>query len=78
MIGWGAHRPVFVLGDNTPGFSSGVAAMVIFAGARPRGARPTDNYSPASPTAQARVPFPPPDSVPPNPNISDANPGTFY
>src|SRR5438067_253335 len=21
VIGWGAHRPVFVLGDNTPGFS---------------------------------------------------------
>ena len=78
VIGWGAHRPVFVLGDNTPGYSRGVAAMVIFAGARPRGARPTDNYSPASPTAQARVPFPPPDSVPPNPNIADANPGTFY
>jgi sugar lactone lactonase YvrE len=24
------------------------------------------------------VPFPPPGSVPPNPNIADANPGTFY
>src|SRR5450631_1377432 len=36
VIGWGAHRPVFVLGDNTPGFSRGVADMVIFAGARPR------------------------------------------
>src|SRR6201985_103734 len=31
VIGFGAKRPVFVLGDNTPGFSSGVAAMVIFA-----------------------------------------------
>src|ERR1700751_260498 len=34
VIGWGAHRPVFVLGDNTPGFSKGVADMVIFAGFR--------------------------------------------
>src|SRR3954463_13360544 len=30
VIGWGLRRPVFVLGDNTPGYSSGVAAMVIF------------------------------------------------
>src|SRR6202034_96570 len=36
VIGWGAHRPVFVLGDNTPGFSKGIADMVFFAGARPR------------------------------------------
>jgi sugar lactone lactonase YvrE len=78
VIGWGAHRPVFVLGDNTPGFSKGVADMVIFAGARPKGRKPTDNYSPASPEAQRRVPFPPPGSVPFNPNIADANPGTFY
>lgn len=78
VFGWGAHRPVFVLGDNTPGFSRGVADMVIFAGARPRGTKPTDNFSPASPEARRRVPFPPPGSVPPNPDIADANPGTFY
>lgn len=35
VIGWGAKRPVFVLADNTPGFSNGVADMVIFAGFRP-------------------------------------------
>src|SRR3954462_106320 len=29
VIGWGAKRPVFVLGDDTPGFSKGVADMVI-------------------------------------------------
>jgi hypothetical protein len=34
VIGWGAKRPVFVLADNTPGFSKGVADMVIFAGFR--------------------------------------------
>jgi hypothetical protein len=73
VIGWGAQRPVFVLGDNTPGFQTGVGAMVVFAGLRPgagNGARPEQ--------PGAKVPFPPPDSVPPNPAIADANPGTFY
>jgi sugar lactone lactonase YvrE len=73
VIGWGAHRPVFVLGDNTLGFSSGVADMVIFSGNRPgagASARPE--------RAAFKVPFPPPGMVPPNPDISDANPGTFY
>lgn len=73
VIGWGARRPVFVLGDNTPGYSKGVAAMVIFAGFR-LGA--SDSSRPERPGF--RVPFPPPDSVPPNPRIADANPGTFY
>ncbi len=41
--------------------------MVIFTGARPG-----DRYAPA------RVPFPPPGSVPPNDAIADANSGTFY
>jgi sugar lactone lactonase YvrE len=73
VIGWGGHRPVFVLGDNTPGFSKGVADMVIFAGVRP-GSGPSSR--PERPAF--KVPFPPPGSVPPNPNIADANPGTFY
>ncbi len=73
VIGWGAKRPVFVLGDNTPGFSKGVADMVIFAGVRP-GSGPSSR--PERPAF--KVPFPPPGSVPPNPDISDANPGTFY
>src|SRR4051812_42449523 len=73
VIGWGLRRPVFVLGDNTPGYSSGVAAMVIFAGFRPGAGA---NSRPERPAF--RVPFPPPDSVPANPNIADANPGTFY
>src|SRR5438105_313284 len=34
VFGFGAKRPVFVLGDNTPGFSKGLADMVIFAGFR--------------------------------------------
>jgi len=73
VIGWGAKRPVFVLADNTPGFSNGVADMVIFAGFR-LGA----NASSRPERPGFRVPFPPPGSVPPNPNIADANPGTFY
>jgi len=73
VIGWGAQRPVFVLGDNTPGFSKGVADMVIFAGVRP-GSGPSSR--PERPAF--KVPFPPPGSVPPNPDIADANPGTFY
>src|SRR6201999_63945 len=53
VIGYGAKRPVFVLGDNTPGFSQGVADMVIFAGFR-LGAGA--NSRPEHPGA--RVPFP--------------------
>ena len=68
VFGYGATRPVFVLGENTPGYQRGVGVMVSFTGARPgrgfgRG---------------GRVPFPPPDSVPPNAQIADANSGTFY
>ncbi|MGN6374003.1 MAG: glycosyl hydrolase family 28-related protein [Sphingomonas sp.] len=64
LFGVGKTRPVFVLADNTPGFQKGVATMIIFAG--------------NGPDSSARVPFPPPDSVPANPNIADANSGTFY
>src|SRR5690242_13595404 len=64
VFGVGATRPVFVLGDHTPGFQQSVATMVIFAGNGPDSTR--------------HVPFPPPDSVPANPKIADANPGTFY
>src|SRR5215469_6470046 len=70
VIGWGAKRPVFVLADNTPGFSKGIADMVFFAGARPNPARASRPFF--------RVPFPVPGTVPPNPDMPDANPGTFY
>jgi hypothetical protein len=66
IFGYGATRPVFVLGPNTPGFQKGVGVMVIFTGARPGGGR------------GFRIPFPPPGSVPPNDAIADANSGTFY
>ncbi len=68
VFGYGATRPVFVLADNTPGFQKDMGVMVIFTGARPG-----DRFS-----RGRRVPFPPPGSVPPNNEIADANPGTFY
>ena len=68
VFGYGATRPVFLLADNAPGFQKGVAVMLMFTGARFGGAsRPG-----------FRVPFPPPDSVPPNRAVADAGPGTFY
>lgn len=70
VIGWGKKRPVFLLADNTAGFQSGLADMVMFVGARPGSSSPQ--------RARFRVPFPPPGSVPPDQNIADANPGTFY
>lgn len=74
LIGYGARRPLFLLAANTPGFQQGVGAMVFFAGFRPM---PAQSQTP-SPFRGFRIPFPPPGPVPPNPNIADANPGTFY
>ena len=45
VIGYGAHRPAFVLGDGTPGFQDKEKprSMVFFAGRRPKdGAEPPD------------------------------------
>lgn len=68
VIGYGATRPVFCLADHTPGFQTGVADMVIFAGLTPG----------ETPRAGTRIAFPPPGSVPPNDSAADANPNTFY
>ena len=38
VYGYGETRPVFVLGDNTPGYQEDVGLMVMFSGSRPRGA----------------------------------------
>lgn len=70
VIGYGANRPVIVLGKNTPGFQQGMGYMMFFTGGRPgherdRRARPV-----------ASEPFP--GTVPPITEIIDANPGTFY
>ena len=68
VFGYGATRPVFLLADDTPGFKTGMGVMVMFTGFGPgQMAR-----------MRMRVPFPPPGSVPPNEQIADANPGTFY
>lgn len=67
LFGIGEKRPVILLGANTPGFQRGVAHMLIFTGST----RQTDKDS--KPAA-----FPPAGSVPFNPSIADANPGTFY
>jgi sugar lactone lactonase YvrE len=70
LIGYGAQRPVFVLGPNTPGFQDGIAYMFFFAGARPRpeGSAPARFHFP--PTPRGVVPF--------SRTVPDANPGTFY
>jgi hypothetical protein len=74
VIGYGSQRPVFVLGENTPGYQNGIAYMFFFAGAlpRPQGAAraPRFAYHPP-PTPRGVVP-------PPEHNVPDANPGTFY
>ncbi|HEY7059523.1 MAG TPA: glycosyl hydrolase family 28-related protein [Vicinamibacterales bacterium] len=70
VIGWGATRPVLVLADNTPGYQKGIGLMVMFTSAARPGAGP--------PPGNTRVPFPPPGMVPPNENIPDAGPATFY
>jgi hypothetical protein len=81
LVGYGATRPVFVLGDETPGFQLGIGVMVMLTGGSPVG--PTAPGGPGAPAGTAgggrgRVPFPPPGSVPPNERIADANQGTFY
>jgi sugar lactone lactonase YvrE len=68
LIGWGEKRPVFVLGDSTPGFQTGMGTMFFYAGFRP-GQGPGRGF---------RMVPPPPGIVPPNERIADANPGTFY
>jgi hypothetical protein len=68
VIGYGGTRPVFLLADATPGFQKGVGEMVMFTGAS----------SADMARVGRQVPFPPPDRVPPNNAIADANAGTFY
>ncbi|ESQ81462.1 glycosyl hydrolase family 28-related protein [Asticcacaulis benevestitus] len=64
LFGVGAKRPTLVLADRTPGFAKGVETMVTFTGA--------DQY------ASGPVPVPVPSSMPGNPDVRDANSGTFY
>lgn len=72
IIGYGAHRPVFVLPDNTPGYQRDLGYMFMFAGARPDSTHAQFHFS-------ARADQPPTaGTVPPNNTVPDANPGTFY
>lgn len=64
VFGVGRTRPVIVLGDATPGYSSGTAAMLSFTG--------EDQYRSGKPAV------PPPTSVPFDPTIFDATSTTFY
>ncbi len=68
LIGYGTTRPVFVLPPNTPGFQHGMGVMVMFTGLGPNELT----------RAGGPIAFPPPGSVPPNNNVADANPNTFY
>ena len=64
IFGVGATRPEIVLGDNSEGFGSGVAAMFAFTG--------EDQYR------VGKAPVPPRTSVPFDPAIFDATSSTFY
>jgi hypothetical protein len=68
LIGYGATRPVFILSPNTPGFQKGMGVLVMFTGLAPHEAT----------RARNPIAFPPPGTVPPNPNVADANSSTFY
>lgn len=68
LIGYGATRPLFVLPPNTPGFQKRMGVMLMFTGLTPH----------EHPRAGGRIAFPPPGTVPPNSNVADANPNTFY
>ncbi|SOB86410.1 Sugar lactone lactonase YvrE [Sphingomonas guangdongensis] len=76
VFGVGRSRPVLLLAPNTPGFQQGVGSMVLFAGNNPRGTT-LDNWGNPVKSA-AVVPVPPPNSVPFDATIADANSGTFY
>ncbi|AOH86872.1 gluconolaconase [Sphingomonas panacis] len=64
VFGVGKTRPVIVLGDNTPGFASGIGAMVAFTG--------EDQFRSGKPAV------PPRTTVPFDPTIFDATQTTFY
>ncbi|TCP36780.1 pectate lyase-like protein [Sphingomonas sp. BK235] len=77
LFGVGATRPIIVLGARTPGFQRGIAHMIVFAGAR-RSGQGGRNEGGRAGAPPRRVAFPVAGSVPFDPRIADANPGTFY
>ena len=77
IIGYGAKRPVLLLGDHTSGYGGALAYMVFFTGGRPD-APGTLNRAHRS---QQRRPHHDeifPGTVPATNQVIDANPGTFY
>jgi Pectate lyase superfamily protein/SMP-30/Gluconolactonase/LRE-like region len=76
LIGYGPTRPVFLLADDTPGFQTGPAYMVFFAGFRP-GTLPAQFQKLLMSRFPGGHPPPTPGTVPPT-FVPDANPGTFY
>ncbi|HEX7849874.1 MAG TPA: glycosyl hydrolase family 28-related protein [Sphingomonas sp.] len=74
IFGVGRTRPAIILAPRTPGFQRGVGSIMLFTGNRPGAARP-GLYGPIE---RGPVPMPPPTSVPFDPQVADANPGTFY
>jgi sugar lactone lactonase YvrE len=77
LIGYGTHRPVIVLGDNTPGYGDGLAYMMFFTGGSPpQPGAPARNGQTYRRRPGSDSIFP--GTVPAVRNIIDANPGTFY
>jgi hypothetical protein len=64
IFGVGKTRPLLMLGDNTPGFQTGLAMMIVFTG--------SDQYQ------VGKVPVPVPGIIPAGTEVRDANSGTFY
>jgi hypothetical protein len=76
LLGYGAQRPTFVLAASTPGYQTGPAYMVLFAGGRTGEQRRGGMQRPANAPPLPPVAFP--GTVPPATGVVDANPGTFY
>jgi Pectate lyase superfamily protein len=85
LIGYGEKRPVFFLGNNTPGYQEGLTYVFFFAGARPGAGPFSRGFMFRQPTAeeaaQAQREFARFSSRArgqQNTVLPDANPGTFY
>jgi sugar lactone lactonase YvrE len=79
LFGYGATRPVIVLGANTPGYQKGLGLMLMFSNAGPPGGGAFGRGGgPGRGGAPPRVPFSPPGQVPPRDDVPDASPVTFY
>jgi sugar lactone lactonase YvrE len=79
LFGYGATRPVLVLGPNTPGYQKGIGLMVMFSNAGPPGGGAfAGRAGGPGRGGPPRVAFSPPGQVPPRDDVPDASPVTFY